>query len=125
MAIIYVLAYFFPKGWQSQLCQPEVHLSERDADDGDAEYEAVEYVGEPYPDAADEEPQHIHENAQAAWLRLSPFHLSTERPDGQHSEFHALHAERDADDGDHQYKSGNEILQGYVQASKYYPNDVS
>ena len=125
MAIINVLAYFFPKGWQSQPGQPEVHLSERDADDGDAEYETVEDVGEPNPDSADEEPQHIHENAQAAWLRLSPFHFSTERPDGQHSELHALHAERYADDGYHQYQSCDEILQGYVQASEYDPDDVS
>ena len=45
-----------------------MHLSEWDADDGDAEYEAVEDVGKPYPDAANEEPQHIHEDAQTAWL---------------------------------------------------------
>ena len=35
----------------------EVHLSEGDADNRDAENEAVEDVGEPYPDAANEEPQ--------------------------------------------------------------------
>ena len=45
-----------------------MHLSEWDANDGDAEYETVEDVGEPYPDAANEEPQHIHEDAQTAWL---------------------------------------------------------
>ena len=43
-----------------------MHLSEWDANDGDAEYETVEDVGEPYPDAANEEPQHIHEDAQTA-----------------------------------------------------------
>jgi hypothetical protein len=36
-----------------------VHLSEGDADNRDAENEAVEDVGEPYPDAANEEPQDI------------------------------------------------------------------
>ena len=45
-----------------------MHLSEWDANDGDAKYETVEDVGEPYPDAANEEPQHIHEDAQTAWL---------------------------------------------------------
>ena len=49
----------FAERWQGQLCQPEVHLSEGDADNRDAENEAVEDVGEPYPDAANEEPQDI------------------------------------------------------------------
>ena len=102
-----------------------MHLSEWDADDGDAEYEAVEDVGEPYPDAANEEPQHIHEDAQAAWLRWLPFHFRAERPDGQHTQFQALQAKGDADDGYHQYQSCDEILQGYVQASEYDPDDVS
>ena len=102
-----------------------MHLSEGDADDGDAEYEAVEDVGEPYPDAANEEPQHIHEDAQTAWLRLPPFHFRTEWPDSQHAQLHTLQAEWDADDGYHQYQSGDEILQGYVQASEYDPDDVS
>ena len=117
------LTNFFPKRWKGQLCQPEVHLSEWDANDGDAEYEAVEDVGEPYPDAANEEPQHIHEDAQTAWLRWFPFYFRTKRPDGQHTQFHALQAEGDADDGYHQYQACDEILQGYVQASEN--DDVS
>ena len=75
-----------------------MHLSEWDANDGDAEYEAVEDVGEPYPDAAYKEPQHIHEDAQTARLRWLPFHFRTKRPDGQHTQFHALQAKGDADD---------------------------
>ena len=102
-----------------------MHLSEWDADDGDTEYETVEDVGEPYPDAANEEPQHIHEDAQTAWLRLPPFHFRAEWPDGQHTQFQTLQAEGDADDGYHQYQSCNEILQGYMQASKYDPDNVS
>ena len=102
-----------------------MHLSEWDSDDGNAENEAVEDVGKPYPYTAHEEPQHIHEDAQTAWLRLSPFHFRTERPDGQHTQLQALQAEGYADDGYHQYQSGDEILQGYVQASEYDPDDVS
>ena len=102
-----------------------MHLSEWDADDGDTEYEAVEDVGEPYPDAANEEPQDIHKNAQTARLRWLPFHFRTKWPDGQHTQLQALQAEGYADDGYHQYQSGDEILQGYVQASEYDPDDVS
>ena len=102
-----------------------MHLSEWDANDGDAEYETVEDVGEPYPDAANEEPQHIHEDAQTAWLRWFPFHFRAGRPDGQHTQFQTLQAEGYADDGDHQYQSCDEILQGYAQVSEYDPDDVS
>ena len=56
---IELLSQFFSKRWKGQLCQSKVHLSEWDANDGDAEYETVEDVGEPYQDAANEEPQHI------------------------------------------------------------------
>ena len=102
-----------------------MNLSKWDADDGNTENEAVEDVGEPYPDAANDEPQDIHEDAQTAWLRWLPFHFRAERPDGQHTQFQALQAEGDADDGDHQYQSGDEILQGYVQAPEYDTDDVS
>ena len=122
---IELLSQFFSKRWKGQLCQSKVHLSEWDANDGDAEYETVEDVCEPYPDAANEEPQHIHEDAQAAWLRWFPFHFRAERPDGQHTQFQALQAKGDADDGDHQYQSCDEILQGYMQTSEYDTDDVS
>ena len=79
-----------------------MHLSPRDADDCDAEKQAVEYVGETNPDATNEEPQHIHEYAQTTRLRRLPLHLRAERPDVQYAQLHALQAERDADDGYHQ-----------------------
>ena len=102
-----------------------MHLPKRDANDGNTEYETIEDVCEPYPDAANEEPQHIHEDAQAAWLRWLPFHFRAERTDGQHTQFQALQAERDADDGDHQYQFCDEVLQGNMQPSEYDPDDVS
>ena len=71
--------------WQGQLCHAEVHLSPRDSNDGDAEQQAVENVGETDPDTTHEEPRHVHEHAQTARLRLFPLHLRAERPDGQYA----------------------------------------
>ena len=102
-----------------------MHLSERYANDGDAENETVEYMGKPDSDAAHEEPQHIHEYAQTTWLWWFPLHFRAERPDGQHAQLHALQAKRYSDDGYHQHQSGDEILQGYVQAPEYDTDDVS
>ena len=103
----------------------EVLHAPRNTDDGDAEKQAIEDVCETDPNAAYEEPQHIHEHAQAARLRFPPFHLRTEGPDGQYAQLHALQAERDADDGYHQYHSCNEILNGSMQPAKDQPDDVS
>ena len=79
------LTDYFTKWRQGQFCQSEVHLSEWDANDGDTENETIEDMGEPDPDATHEEPQYIHEYAQAAGLRRLPLHLRAERPDGQHT----------------------------------------
>ena len=102
-----------------------MHLSKGDANDGDAENEAVENMGEPDPDAAHEEPQHVHEYAQTAGLRWLPLYFRAERPDGQHTQLHALQTEWDADDGYHQHQSGDEVFQGNVQPAKDNPDDVS
>ena len=71
-------------------------------------------MGEAYPNAANEEPQHIHKYAQAARLRLFPIHLRAEWPDGKYAHFHALHAEWNADDCYHQNQTTAEILNGYM-----------
>ena len=102
-----------------------MHLPPRNADDGDAEQQAIEDVGKTNPDAANEEPQHIHEHAQTARLRLLPLYLRAERPDGQHAQLHALQAEWDADDGYHQNQSCDEILNGSMQPAKDQPDDVT
>ena len=102
-----------------------MHLSEGYANDGDAENEAVENMGEPDPNAAHEEPQHIHEYAQTTWLWWLPLHFRAERPDGQHTQLHALQTEGDADDGYHQNQAGDEIFQGNVQPAKDNPDDIS
>ena len=102
-----------------------MHLPEGDANDGDAENDAVEGMGEPNPNAANKEPKHIHEYAQATWLRGLPLHLRAERPDGQHTQLHALQTKRYSDDGNHQNQTSYEILQGNVQPAEDNPDDVS
>ena len=102
-----------------------MHLSEGYTNDGDAENEAIKYMSEPNPDAAHDEPQHIHEYAQTSRLCWFPLYFSTERPDSQHTKFHALNTEWYADDGNHQNQTSDEILQGDVQPAKDNPNNVS
>ena len=82
-------------------------------------------MGETDPDAAHEEPQHVHEHAQTARLRLLPLHFRAKGPDGQHAQLHALQAKRDANDGYHQHQTGDKILNGGMQPAKDQPDDVS
>ena len=42
-----------------------MYLSEWDANDGNVEHDAEKDVGEPYPDASDKEPKHIHKHVQS------------------------------------------------------------
>lgn len=116
---------FLAKGRERQLGQAEVHLPERNADDGDAEENAEEEMGNPYPYAADKEPQHVHEQVQATGLRLLAPDLRTERPEGENAEFHALQPEGYADDGDHQGQSRQEVFDGDLQSAEDDPDDVS
>ena len=102
-----------------------MHLSPGDTDDGDAEQQAVEEVGETDPNASNEEPQHIHEHAQTARLRLLPLYFRAEGPNSQYAQLHTLQAERDTDDGNHQDQSCDEILNGSMQPTKDQPNDVT
>lgn len=79
-----------------------MHLSKRNTDNGDEEYDTEKYMCEPNPDSSDEEPEHIHEHIQASWLWLFPHYFSAEWPQGEQTQLHALQPEWNADDGYHQ-----------------------
>ena len=102
----------------------EVLLAEGDADDGDIEQAAEEYVREPYPDAADEEPQDIHSGVQTAAGGLL-LHLRAKGPQSQESELQRLQTEGDSDDGDHHSQAGHKIFNGDFNAAKHKPNDIA
>lgn len=102
----------------------EVLLAEGDANDGDIEQAAEEYVSEPYPNTADEEPQDIHSRVQTAAGGLLP-HLRAKGPQGQQAELQRLQTEGDSNDGDHHGETGDEIFNGDFDAAKHKPNDIA
>ena len=102
-----------------------MHLAEWDADDGDIENDTEEDVGEPNPNSADEEPDDVHQQIQATELLLFLSHRGTERPQGEDTEFETLQSEGNANNGNHQGKATDEVLNGYGEPAKNYPNNIS
>ena len=112
------------EGRQRDMRQFEMLFPKGDAYDGDVEYHAEKHVGEPYPDAAHEKPNHIHHAAQTI-VRHFPTHPCAKRPQGQQGQLDALNAKRNADDGDHQRHTRHNVFQGYLYAPEHQPNDIT
>ena len=55
-------------------------LSERNANDGDVEQHAEKHMGQPYPDATDEEPDEVHDCVKATVRLLLFTYHRAERP---------------------------------------------
>ena len=102
-----------------------MHLSERDADDCDIENDTEEDVGEPNPYSADEEPDDVHQQIQATMLLLFLSHRGTERPKGEDTEFETLQSEGNANNGNHQGKPADEVLNGNGEPAKDNPDNIS
>lgn len=102
-----------------------MHLAERDAYDGDIEYDTEEDVGEPNPYSANEEPDDVHQQIQATVLLLFLSHRGTERPQGEDTEFETLQSEGNADNGNHQGKPADEVLNGNGEPAKDNPDNIS
>ena len=102
----------------------EVLLAEGDANNGDIEQAAEEYVSEPNPDTTNEEPQYIHSGVQTAAGGLL-LHLRAKGPQSQESELQRLQTEGDSDDGDHHSQAGHKIFNGDFDATKHKPNDIT
>ena len=67
----------------------------------------------------------VHEQVEAAVLRLLFPHLRAERPQSQYAQLDALQTEGNPHNRNHQRNSCQQILQGDAQTAKNNPNDVS
>ena len=83
---------------ESQSGKFEVLLAERNADDGDAQYDAEHQVGKADPDAAQQNPEDVHDDAQASAGLRSGLDFLAERAEGQQTDFEGLYTERNTDD---------------------------
>lgn len=97
--VLQSLYYFTAEGGEGDVGELEVLLAEGDADDGDVEQHPEEEVRQHDADAAEEEPQNVHQGVEASRFAFRFLDLFTEWPQSQHAQLEYLHAEGDADDG--------------------------
>ena len=114
-----------PKRRQRQPRHLKMLPSKRYANDGDAKENPKKQVGEGNPDAADKNPDDIHQDAEATARAIRRPNLATERPEGEDGKFQRLDAERYADDGNHKDKAGNQIFHRRDEATEEEPDDVA
>lgn len=99
--------------------------AEGDSDDCAAECYAECQVREGNLNTAEDDPQHIHYDLQAACCICFGLYLATERPQGKHSQTHDLNSEGYADDGQAQHQSAKQVAKRDEQTAKNYPDNVA
>ena len=113
------------EGGDGQTGQFEMLHAEGDADDGDAEDQPEKEMGQKYPYSPDKKPDDIHEEGKTTATLREVYHLATERPEGQHSEFQGLYPERNSDDRDKQTYAGYKVFQCDEETAEQDPDDIS
>jgi hypothetical protein len=96
--------------WQQSIKhQLEVLHTEGDTDDGAAEYHTERKVCEGNLNTSEDNPQHIHNDREAASRIILRFNISTKGPQGEHSESHNLHTEGNTNNREAEHKSTEEV----------------
>jgi len=84
---------------------------ERNADDGHGGQTGEYHVSQGDPDTADQYPQNVHHGRQNARIGRLVDYLRAEWANAQDRQFKALHAERDAHDGEAKEQPSNQVSQ--------------
>ena len=106
---------------QRQLCQFEALLTERDANDGNIEYNARNRIAECQFETAEDQPDDIGDGVFAE----IGFDDGAKGPKRQTCQFERLQAKRNTDDGDAPQKAEQKPGNGAAEANKDEPNDVA
>lgn len=96
-------------------------LSEGDADDGDEQQDTENEMHQAGPQAAEDDPNEVQRDANAADGAIRVFHLRSEGPEAQQTDLKSLQRYGNADDRDGQGQASREITDGGLQASEEPP----
>ena len=124
MKLVLFLYNLFAKWSQSQTCELEMLSAERDTDDGNAKQNAKRKVGEADPYAAHNNPEDVHDEAQASARLWRRFHALAEGAEGKETYLQGLDAKRNTDDGHHHAYTGYNVFYGSYYAAKYQPENI-
>ena len=112
------------KRGQSQACELEMLLAERDTDDGNAKQNAEPKVCEADPKTAQYNPEDVHDKAQASARLRRRFHTLAERAEGKNTDLQGLETKRNTDDGDHHTYTGYDVFYSSYYTTQNQPKNV-
>lgn len=99
--------------------------AERNTNNRDAQQQPEKQVSQADPEASDEDPDHVHDQAQATARIAVVRHPAAERPKSQHPQLQCLQPERDTDYRNHQQQAGYQIFHRGKQSAADKPDDIS
>ena len=117
----YNLRNLFAEWGQCQKGHLEVLQAERDAYDGDAEYDAEPHVQNGDFDATADNPDDVHQNRQATGVIRSRYDVVSERPESKSCHLEKLQSEWNTDDGQAEQQSHNSVIETDQNASEQHP----
>jgi len=100
-------------------------VSERNTDDGDVKQQAKKQVREHDGQAADKEPDYIHNKRQAPRSCVVLYRFFIKRQQGHLCQFQRLQAEGDTDYCNHQANTGYNVFDGNEYTSENNPDHIS
>lgn len=93
-------------------------LCEGEADDADAEQDCEDQVDDRDPDPADQDPDDVHDDGEGCRRLMFVHYFFSEGQEAEKGQLDALHAEGDADDGDAENQSADQIAQEHEKSSE-------
>lgn len=105
--------------------QFEMLQAERDSDDRNAKHQPQCKVGQRNPDAADQEPDKIHQERKTTPILLHDHRPMAERQERQRPQFEDLESERDPNDGQTHKDAGQEVFDSDHETAENNPNNIS
>ena len=96
-------------------------IAKRNTDDGDVKQQAKKQVREHDGQAADKEPDYIHNKRQAPRSCVVLYRFFIKRQQGHLCQFQRLESERNANDGNHQCETAYQIFNGHKNTAKDKP----
>lgn len=97
---------------------------EWNTDYGDTKYHTEYQMGEADPNAANQNPNDIHQHTEATAIIRATAHLASERAECQYGQFQSLKTKRNANDSNHHQQTGYDVFNTNHQPTQNNPQKV-
>ena len=113
------------EGEEGEWDQFDMLLGERDAHDGEGEYQCRQQMGQCDLPTEENQPDQVKENAKRTVRVKSFYYLLAEWGEGRDADLERLQAEWNADDREAEKQSADEVAESGDQTAENKPDDVA